>query len=215
MAAREHSLKALETLVNQALKLDPFAREQLQRLAGKAIRIECTEPLIEVVIGVEADLLHIEPFGSQKITSHLTGNLAAFSELVTADDKVAALINGNLRLQGDSQLLMDLQKILQGIELDWEFQLAKLIGDLPAHWLGKFSRDTANWLRTTQPVFMRHLQEFIVEEAQLSPTRQELEEFISGVQTTVEKVERLEARLARLKQQASLNLQNSLHKDNP
>ena len=48
---------------------------------------------------------------------------------------------------------------------------------------------------------VRKLQEFILEEAQLSPTQQEMDSFISGVQDIVERAERIEARLARLKQQ--------------
>ena len=200
MVAFDRQLKALELLVNQALKLDPATREQMLRLSGKSIGIECTEPALEIVILIHNDAIELQAFSGQKATSHLTGNLAAFSELLTAEDKVAALINGNLRLQGDSQLLMELQKILQNLDLDWEFQLAKLIGDLPAHWLGKLSRDTLGWLKATQPVFMRHLQEFIVEEAQLSPTRQEIEQFINAVQDTVQSVERLEAKITRLKQ---------------
>ena len=200
MAAFERQLKALELLINQALRLDPSTQQQLQRLTNKSILIECTDPAVKVVITLGNDFIELQSFQDQKITSHLTGNLAAFSELLTAEDKVAALINGNLRLQGDSHLLMELQKILLNLDLDWEYQLAKLIGDLPAHWLGKLSRDTYNWLKATQPVFMRHLQEFIIEEAKLSPTKQEMEQFITEVQDTLQRVERLEARLVRLKQ---------------
>lgn len=200
MQAFHHQLNTLELLINQALRLDPATSGQLHNLAGKSIRIECSEPSFQVVILLGNDNIELQPFTGQKVTSHLTGNLAAFSDLLTATDKVATLINGNLRLQGDSQLLMELQKILQNLDLDWEFQLARLIGDLPAHWLGKLGRDSFHWLKSTQPVFMRHLQEFILEEAQLSPTKQEMEQFIHGVQDTLQQTERLEAKIARLKQ---------------
>lgn len=209
MPGNNLQLKALEKLVNQALVLDPAAREQLQLLAGKSVHIECTEPILHVVIGITDNGILLDPYEQQIVSSHLTGDLSAFTELLGAQDKVATLINGNLRLQGDSQLLMNVQKILQGIELDWEFHLAKIIGDLPAHWLGKLSRDSIAWLRSTQPVFMRHLQEFILEEAQLSPTRMEIEQFIDAIQSLVEKTERIEARLGRIK------LHPRFHKDNP
>ncbi len=200
MPGKNLQLKALEKLINQALTLDPSAQTELLLLAGKSIQIECTEPVLQVVITISSDGILLDPFEQQTVNSHLTGDLSAFTELLGAQDKVATLINGNLRLQGDSQLLMNVQKILQGIDLDWEFQLAKLIGDLPAHFIGKMSRDTLAWLRATQPVFMRHLQEFILEEAQLSPTKMEIEQFIDTVQNLVEKTERLEARMMRIKQ---------------
>ena len=44
------------------------------------------------------------------------------------------------------------------------------------------------------------LQEYILEEAQLAPTKTEVENFITNIQTLQEKVERLEARIAAIKQ---------------
>jgi ubiquinone biosynthesis protein UbiJ len=47
---------------------------------------------------------------------------------------------------------------------------------------------------------MRHLQEFILEEAKLAPSNNEIEQFIQVLQQTVEKTERIEALLTRAKQ---------------
>jgi ubiquinone biosynthesis protein UbiJ len=205
MQPSESQLKTLEALIHQALKLDPALQQQLKSLAGKSIHIECKDPKAEVVIVINANNIYLETLQAQKITSHLTGDFIAFAQLLSAEDKVSTLINGDLRLQGDSQVLVELQKILQSIDIDWEFQLAKLIGDMPAHFLGKLSRDGISWLRSTQPIFMRHLQEFVLEEAKLSPTKQELDAFIHSIQSVRERVERIEAKLSRLKQLALLN----------
>ncbi len=195
-------LMALEAIINQALTLDPVAQQRLQLISGKSIRLECTEPAFDLAAEIEDSSLRLlQPEQLEHTaTSHLSGDLSAFSKLLSDDDKAAALINADLRLQGDSRLLIELQEILVNIDLDWEHHLAKIIGDMPAHFIGKIGRDSFNWLRSTQPIFMRHLQEYLVEETRLSPNKIELENFIQGVQELDERTERLQTKLTRLKQ---------------
>lgn len=214
----QRQLLVIQGLVNQALTLDPLAQQRLQTLAGKSLRLECTQPEIDVVISVTAESIslyvsddylqaHVPPSNSENssknnpINCHLKGDLNAFSKLLTADDKAAALINADLRLKGDSSLLIELEQILGHIELDWEFHLAKIIGDIPAHFIGQKSRQGWHFLRNKQPVFKRHLQDFILEEARLTPHKLEMDGFIEDVQNLDQRVERLQARIQRMKHQ--------------
>ena len=205
--ANSAQLQIIQGLINKALKLDPLAQQRLQALDKKSLRLQCNDPAIDIVILIENEgitllgneaFLHKRGEEKQKLSCHLHGDLSAFSKLLAAEDKAAALINSELRLQGDSALLMELEQILSHIELDWEFHLAKLIGDMPAHFIGQRSRKTWQFLRDTQPVFMRHLQEYILEEAQLSPNQLEMQQFIDNVQSADEATERLQARVQRL-----------------
>ena len=194
-------LAALEAIVNRALRLDPLAQQRLESLAGKSIRLECTDPAVDVIIAVANGTIHLSVFDAEQpleTTSHLCGDLTAFTRLLTAEDKAAEMINADLRLHGDSGLLIELQEILSNVEIDWEFHLARLVGDLPAHMLGKIGRDGWQWMKNTQPVFWRHLQEYVLEEARLSPNQAELDNFVDQVQALDERVERLQARLQRL-----------------
>lgn len=197
----ERQWQMLARLVNQALGLDPLSRQRLQHLAGKRLRVECTEPALDVLIAVEADGIRLSAPDDEPVTTHLRGDLSAFAGLLSAEDKAAALINADVRLKGDSQPLIDLQHILAHLELDWEYHLAKIIGDMPAHLLGRVSRESIGWLRKTQPVFLRHLQEFIQHEAQLAPTPLEMDYFVNEVMALQERSERLQAKLQRLQQQ--------------
>ena len=208
--ASQQQLNVIQVLVNNALKLDPLSQPRLQALAGKSLRIECHEPSLDIIIKVEnqsilfitsESFLQSEDADSKKISCHLSGDLSAYSKLLSAEDKAAALINSDLRLQGDSSLLIELDNILSHVELDWEYHLAKLIGDMPAHFIGQKSRQSWQFLRATQPVFMRHLQEYVLEEAQLCPNKIEMEEFIASVQSVSEDADRLQARIQRLQKQ--------------
>lgn len=210
--ANQAQLSVLQGLINRALTLDPKAMQRLQKLDGKSLRIQCHEPGADVVIHIANEAINLSPSADfldsqtddkKSVSCHLEGELSAYGKLLAANDKAAALINADLRLQGDSSLLIELEQILSQTELDWEFHLAKLIGDLPAHFIGQKSRQGWHFLRKSQPVFMRHLQEFILEEAQLCPDKITLEKFIDDVQSLDERTERLQAKIQRLTKRLS------------
>lgn len=199
---RNAQLQALSTLINQALALDSLARQRLQQLAGKRLRLECTEPAMDVLVTVSRQgEISLSAADEQPVNAHLSGPLSAFMQLLASEDKASAMINSGLHLNGNSQLLLELEAALRQTDLDWEYQLARLIGDLPAHLLGKISRHGQQWLSSNRPVFLRHLQEFIQEEARLTPDRQEIDQFIDEVQQLRLRSERLEARIQRLLQE--------------
>ena len=110
------------------------------------------------------------------------------------------LINGNIQLTGDSKPLLELQSILHGLELDWEGELARLVGDVPAHELGRFVRQGLKVGRSVHESLLRQLEEYIHEEGRLLPPRAELEAFYEEVDELVQRTERLAARINRLEQ---------------
>lgn len=198
---RSAQLTALAGLINQALALDNLSQQRLIQLANKKLRIECTDPVIRVDIAItDNGTIELYPSNNDAVNAHLSGPLSAFIQLLASDDKASAMINSGLQLKGNSQLLLELEAILHKTDLDWEYHLSRLVGDLPAHLIGRLGRHSQQWLGKTGPVFMRHLQEFVLEEAQLSPRRDEVEHFIDEVQKLKLRTERLEARLLRLQQ---------------
>lgn len=193
-------LNLLASVINRALQLDSQAGQRMQQLSGKRLRLTCTEPAMDVLIAIDGASIALTPGDSKAdaVDCHLTGSLSAFIDLLGADDKAAAIINGDLTLQGNSQLLLDLYDTLQQTDLDWEYHLARLIGDIPAHFIGSLGRDSWSWLQQSRPVFTRHLQEFLLEEVQLSPSQSEMDSFVEGVQDLALQVDRLAARIRRL-----------------
>lgn len=194
-------LNLLGSVINRALALDSQASRRVEQLSGKRLRITCLEPAIDVWITVAGQRVTLAPASNDTdspVDCHLSGTLSAFIELLGAEDKAAAIINGDLQLRGNSQLLLDLYDSLQQTDLDWEYHLARLIGDVPAHLVGSISRDSWALLQQSRPAFARHLQEFLLEEGKLTPGRGEMEQFINGVQALSRRVERLQARIHRL-----------------
>lgn len=205
MARLDFQLNALSQLINRALALDPQAKNHLSVLSGQAIRLECSEPALNILIRINQNAqlqLSQNPIG--QADTHLRGPLSAFIQLFSQQDKASAMMNSGLQLKGNSQPLVDLADSLEKIDIDWEYHLSQIIGELPAHLLGTISRRGRTWLDNNQPVFLRHLQEFIIEEANLCPHTDEVEQFINDVQAIKLRTERLEAKIKRLQQEKPL-----------
>jgi len=73
------------------------------------------------------------------------------------------------------------------------------LGDVAGHQLAEMLRNAFAWGKQASASFGRQLEEFIHEEARLSPPRLELEDFYRDVQALSLRVERLESRSARLR----------------
>jgi ubiquinone biosynthesis protein UbiJ len=191
---------ALERAINTALAMDGATRKRLQALDGNCFLLECTEPAVKVYVLVADDGIRLPIVFDARPNTHLIGPMSEFISLATARDKPSALVNSGVRLLGDSTPLIRLADVLADIELDWEGELAKLVGDVPAHMFGEASRQLLRFGRRTHDTFLRHLEEYLHEEARLLPTKLEVEDFIGDVQKLAQDVERIEARIKRLQQ---------------
>lgn len=189
---------ALERAINVALAMDSATRKRLQALDGSCFLLECTEPAIKVYVLVADDGIRLPVVHEGKPNTHLIGPISEFISLATAKDKPSALVNSGVRLQGDSTPLIRLADVLADIELDWEGELAKLVGDVPAHMFGAASRQFLRFGKRTHDTFLRHLEEYLHEEARLLPTKLEVEDFIGDVQKLAQDVDRIDARIKRL-----------------
>jgi ubiquinone biosynthesis protein UbiJ len=130
-------------------------------------------------------------------TTQVRGYPSDFVELLTADDAGSALINGKITLKGDSASLLELQAILHNLDLDWEAELAKVVGDIPAHQIGEAVRTGLQWGRQTHNSLTRQIEEYIHEEGRLLPPRAEIEDFFTDVSKLKDDSDRLAAKIAK------------------
>ncbi len=131
------------------------------------------------------------------MTTRLTGEASDFTELASSNDPAATLINGGLSLEGNSAPLIELQQVLGALDIDWEAPLVASLGDIAGHQLAQFLRRVFSWGKQASTGLTRQLEEFIHEEARLSPPRLEVEDFYCDVQEIGLRVDRLESRIER------------------
>jgi len=192
-------LAALERVINRALELAPGSRADLEALEGKVFALHCTAPPLSVYLQVGAEGIRLMGIYDGPVTTSVGGVASDFVELATATDPAAALINGRIELTGDSAPLIELQKIIAGLEIDWEAPLVDALGDVAGHQLAQLLRGAYGWGRQASGGLRRQLEEFIHEEARLTPPRLELEDFYRDVHQLGLQVERLQSRTQRLR----------------
>lgn len=189
---------ALEAAVNRYLGLDPDAKRKIAELHGRVVGVELS--------GIGTLYLVPGPEGLQITTQHegepdctLQGSALDLIRMSRSEDSAEHLFAGRVSIAGDSELGHRFGKILGAMDIDWEEQLSRITGDVVAHEMGKGARAMVNWGRVTADTAGKNLQEYLQEEVRLLPTRYEAEEFLTGVDTLRDDVERLQTRVERMR----------------
>jgi len=197
-------LAAAEAAANAALRLSPHSIESLKELSGQVLVLECTRPALTLYVHADEDgSLKLRGVYDGEVATRVRGSIEDFAELARAEDPAAALINGNLRLDGSSATLLSMQRVLSALDLDWEAPLVAGLGDVMGHQLAGMLSGTFAWSRQAGSNLQRQLREFATEEARLAPPPLELEHFYEDIQSLSERSERLAQRVDRLRHRVS------------
>jgi ubiquinone biosynthesis accessory factor UbiJ len=194
------ALAALETALKHALALSVHSKTALAQLEDCVLALHCTAPRMDIYLHPGAQGIRLTGVHSGPVTTSIKGDAADFTELATSSDPTATLINGGLELEGDSAPLLELQHILAALDVDWEAPLVDALGDVAGHQLAQLLRHAFAWGKQASFSLTRQLEEFIHEEARLSPPRLEVEDFYRDLQELGLRVDRLQSRTERLRQ---------------
>jgi ubiquinone biosynthesis protein UbiJ len=181
-----------------ALSMDARTHEAIAALGTRVLELRVTVPELQVFVLTGEGGVRLAGHHEGSVDCIVSGMASDYISLLLAPDKPAALVNGNLRVSGDSSVLLALEKSLATLDIDWEERLATVIGEIPAHQIGRAARASAGIGRRARNAFERHLEEFIHEEARLAPPRQEVEDFLADLRQLSSRADRLEAGLRRI-----------------
>jgi ubiquinone biosynthesis protein UbiJ len=186
-------LKPLMTrLLNHFVNQNGWAREQLQPFGGRTVRLSMP-PL-------RADLVVLEDGGlamageAAEPDASITVPPSVALRLLANDDAAAALA----MLEGDTELAAALAKVLRGMSWEYEEDLSRLIGDVPAHKLAEFGRKAGQELRSQSLNLLQMLVEYWQEEQPMLAKKRHVESFNRDVDALREDAERLEKRMEKL-----------------
>ncbi|WP_237067825.1 ubiquinone biosynthesis accessory factor UbiJ [Microbulbifer guangxiensis] len=189
---------ALESAINAALSCDPATRARLGKLDGRALALNLTAPRMELILCVEGEEVRLRQHWEGPVDTRLTGSPIALLRLLRDDSATPAKLG--VSITGSSALLQQLQQILRDLDIDWEAPLSRLLGDVPAHSIGKLFRSADRWLRQNLADAPGAAAEAVSEEWQLTPPRAQFEAFADDVAELALATDRLEARLRILRQ---------------
>lgn len=199
MSARDLALASLETAIDAVLRLDPAAQAALAALHGRVVGLEVQGLGLTLFLAPDATgRLQVLGAHEGEPDCWLRGTPLDLARAGGGPEGAGQLFSGRVRIEGDSALAHRVGAILGALDIDWEEQLSRLTGDLIAHEVGNTARAAADLGRRTRRTVELNLREYLQEEAQLLPTRYEIDEFLAEVDMLRDDVERLAARIARL-----------------
>jgi ubiquinone biosynthesis accessory factor UbiJ len=188
----------IEEVGNRILRLDPETLRRLGDLQGRVVCIEFRDLGRKLYLHPSESGFRLATECNQPPAVTLRGTLATFGRLGLGAE-TETLQAGALDIEGDAALGQRLQRILRDLDLDWEEPLARLFGDPLGHEIGRAARTAFAWHRQALKTFGLNAAEYFQEEARLLPVRDEVEAFLNGVDVVRADVDRLAARIQRLK----------------
>jgi len=187
-----------EESINAVLRNDPATLQRLGQLEGKIVVIQLTQPDMRFAILPNADGLQLQSKMGLDADCTLTGSPADFLRLLSSPDKAEAMFGHGISVSGSNSLATQLQQILSSSQFDWEGRLSTIVGDLPAHGLASFFSFKSDQYRTVGNSVLENLQEYLKEESDLLPAREQIEDFLHDVDQLRDDTDRLEARFQQL-----------------
>lgn len=169
------------------------AAKQLRPHADKVVRLAV--PPLDSTLIIGADGLFTQATPDRPVDAEI--HLGPATALRTLLDRDAI---PEVRLAGDIALATAVGKVLQALRWDAEADLSRVIGDIPAHLLGRASGALRQACGAQAASVAGMLAEYWLEERPLIARRSDLEHFSRNVDTLRDDAERLSKRLDRLQQ---------------
>jgi len=197
--------RALEAALNRALALDPETRDNLRALDGQRIALQIETPPLALQVRVEGERLLVGPVDAdgepnlsvRSTLGALIGQLPMpFGSMFRRDDAPPV---GRLRVSGDADLARRLQRLAERFDPDWQQPFAAVFGDVLGVQIANAVAGALKQARIVSRNLVESAAEYVTEESRDVVGRDELNAFHDDVDTLRDDVERVAARIARLR----------------
>lgn len=197
--------RALELALNRALALDEDTRAGLQALHGQRVALTLTSPPLALQVEVDGDALRVGPvdaahepdLGVRTTLAGLLGQIPMFR-----NDAAAPV--GKLRIEGDAELARRLQQLAQRFDPDWQQPFVAVFGEVIGVQVAKAVSAGLKQAQVVGRNLAGSAAEYVTEESRDVVPRAELEAFHDDVDALRDDVERIAAKIARLRRARGL-----------
>jgi ubiquinone biosynthesis protein UbiJ len=185
----------LENVLNRGLPRSPRAQQLCAELAGRRVAVAIAGSPRQVLVestGLSLKLSAVEA----GVAADATISGGPFSLLALSGAAPEAVLQrGDVRIDGDAELAQKFRELALLLRPDLEDELSVVVGDVPAHQLGRFARAAFGWTRKAAATTVRNAAEYLAHERRDLVPRSEAEQFLQGVDTLREDVDRLAVRI--------------------
>jgi ubiquinone biosynthesis protein UbiJ len=195
---KELAYQTLEKIINQALNLDPEAKEQLAELADQTVALEITDWHLKLTLLLTNNGVRLLSDEPEEIDATISGPLLGIMQTACSGGDAATMRQTGLRMKGNIQLAEKLKHILSGLDIDWEEPLSRLLGPTIAGGMGEGVRRASSIAKSMLQSGVNQLSTFLKTDSGCLPSEAEITQFNRAVTVLRYDVDRLEARLNKL-----------------
>lgn len=189
----------LENVLNRGLPRSPRAQQLCAELEGRSVLIVVTITSARILVestgaSLKLSAVTAETLASTPPDATITGGpLSLLALSGTAPE--AVLQRGDVRIEGDTELAQKFRELALLLRPDLEEELSLVLGDVPAHQIGRLARGLAGWTHKAATTTVHNLAEYLGHERRDGVSRNEAEPFLRSVDSLREDVDRLAARI--------------------
>lgn len=188
--------RAMESVLNRVVDLDPDTRGRLDALDGRSVQVHLSGPDLALRLTVEKGRLRVGPAeegGSLRVTAS-PGSLLAMA--LRRDDE--GMAPGKVDIAGDAELARRLERLARQFAPDIEEAFARAFGDAIGVPLARAFHQAFAHAKQTAAHLTDDGADWLRDEARVAVAPGELDGFLDGVDAVRERTERAEARFARI-----------------
>lgn len=191
-------ISLLEPAINQYLSLDDNASNLLSPIAGKVVAIEISSFNQTIYLCPTATKLQILESYNDTVDAKISGSLSALGLMGLSATPMRSLFQGDVRIEGDTQVAHKFQSLFAKLDINLEAKLARYTGESFAQQFGNLFRSSRDWSQQSLTSFKLNLQEFLQEETRDLPAKPEADELFQQIDASRSDFDRLNARIDRL-----------------
>jgi ubiquinone biosynthesis protein UbiJ len=187
-------LKPLEIALNMAIQQDQHTYTKLTEFEQRQLLIEITDFQISLLVSITQQRIQLS-FATEPDTDLvISGHSIALVKLAEHPDN---LFSPDIKIHGDVQFAKQLQQWLEGFEFDWEQHIANLTGDVIAQPINYGIKLGFYYLKQGVQSLQKAVPDYLRDQA-LLPEKDQVDHYLSDIDTLRADTDRLEARINRL-----------------
>ncbi|WP_371187261.1 SCP2 domain-containing protein [Thalassotalea maritima] len=188
----------LEQLINKTIDLDDKARKYLEVINHNSLTVLINELGFPITLHVADG--HISVIANKLSDDCLIAcSLQTLTKLQQASLIPQLIKSGELDIVGDVKIAQQFASITERLNIDWGTLLAGRIGDVPTHQLQKLANVLKQKFSFAKQQIGEDASEFVLHEARLAVSTNEVEQFNQQVAELAQQVDSLISRFQSLR----------------
>ncbi|MGJ8691790.1 MAG: ubiquinone biosynthesis accessory factor UbiJ [Thalassotalea sp.] len=190
---------ALELIINQALTLNINDNHTLHDLNEKSLSVSLTEVGFPLCFIVADQKILVGSVDDKNYADCSLGTSLKTLWQLKQEQQITELIKQDkLTVEGDIKVAQQFVGLFEDIDIDWQSELAKHIGDIPTYQLSQLFGLVKQKVDFATSQIPADASEWLIHEKRLMVTDSELQIFHQAVNQTAENVNHLEAKVQQL-----------------